>query len=81
MYLCLDCGKLFETPTHYTEAHGLDAPPYETWMGCPVCGGAYVETMRCEQCGEWITGEYIELNDGQCVCDECYIARDITDVI
>ena len=80
MHLCLDCGNLFEEPKHYTETHGLDSPPYETWNGCPDCGGAYVETVRCDECGEWIDGEYVELKNGQNICDNCYIVKDVSDM-
>ena len=79
MYLCLNCETLFETPKHYIETHGFDSPPYEAWDGCPECGGGYVETMECSECGEWITGEYIKLNDGTVICDGCYEINNIAD--
>ena len=60
MYICLDCGYLFEEPKHYTETHGLDTPPYEQLIGCPKCSGAFVETYRCDCCGEWIIDKYIK---------------------
>ena len=77
MFLCLDCDALFEEPQEYTETHGLSSTPYEMKSGCPHCGGAYVETMSCECCGKWITGEYIKLNDHVLVCEDCYIVKDI----
>lgn len=80
MHICLDCGILFENPKHHTETHGLDSPPYETWSGCPECGGAYVETTRCDECGEWITGEFVELNGGQRICEQCYVVKDVADM-
>ena len=79
MYLCLDCGALFEDPQKYTETHGLSSPPYETWTGCPECGGGYVETICCHLCGEWVTGEYVKLKDGTVACDQCYKVNDIID--
>ena len=78
MYLCLDCNKLFEEPRRYVETHGLDYPPYESWKGCPECGGAYVETFECAQCGRWITGDYIDV-DGTLICDGCYHIKSIED--
>jgi hypothetical protein len=60
MYVCLDCQHIFEEGKHYVEAHGLDAPPYEEFDGCPKCGGAYVEAKKCDCCGEYITGDYIK---------------------
>lgn len=72
MYICLDCLNVFESPIYYTETHGLDSPPYEHWEGCPNCAGAYVEAKECSKCNEYITTDYIELKDGDCVCEDCY---------
>ena len=72
MFVCLDCDYLFEEPGMYSESHGFDYPPYETWNGCPHCGGAYIETFQCSVCGEWIVGDYAETDDGLFVCEECY---------
>lgn len=47
-YRCLDCGRIFEVPKEYTETHGLDTPPYETWRGCPFCSGAYEPVKNCK---------------------------------
>ena len=80
MFLCLDCGALFEEPGMCIETHGLDCPPYETWNGCPNCSGAYVETSQCSQCGEWITGDYAELDDGTLICEECYQVKNIEEL-
>lgn len=79
MYLCSNCECVFDEPKRYIETHGFDSPPYETWDGCPECGGGYVETMECSECGKWITGEYIKLNDGTVICDGCYEINDIAD--
>lgn len=55
------------------ETHGFEYPPYEEWAVCPACDcNDFVETMRCDYCGEYITGEYISLSDGTVYCDECY---------
>ena len=80
MYLCLDCGGIFETPGEYIESHGLDSPPYETLLCCPYCDGDYVETVRCAQCDEWIEGKYVELDDGTMICDNCFILKDVDDL-
>ena len=79
MYLCVECGKLFEEPIRHVETHGLECPPYESWDGCPHCGGGYVKTMRCDECGEWIIGEYVELTNGAKYCDACFTLMDIID--
>lgn len=79
MYLCLDCDNIFEEPKFYIETHGLDSPPYETWWGCPKCAGAYTEAMHCDECGDWISGEYIELKNGFVICRKCYIIKSTSD--
>lgn len=71
MYICFDCGLVFENLRCYTERHGLDDPPYETYYGCPECGGAYGTTMCCDGCGEWIRGEYVEVK-GSNYCENCF---------
>lgn len=80
MYLCLDCRDLFDEPIKYTEKHSLDTPPYETWFGCPSCGGGYIEAKQCDICKDWITDEYIEINNGTFVCDNCYCIKNIEDI-
>lgn len=80
MNICLDCENIFEQPKEYTETHGFDSPPYETWSGCPYCSGTYVETMLCDECGEWIAGEYVCLKSGAIICNNCYTIKDIADI-
>ena len=74
MYICLECGSTFSTPTHYREYRGecFGYPAHEEFMACPCCGGAFAETYECDCCGKLITGEYIETKDGFRYCDECY---------
>ena len=79
MYICLDCDSLFESPRQFTEEHGFICPPYEAWWGCPKCGGAYMETHECDQCGQYIVEDYIELEDGTLICDACYEVKNLLD--
>jgi RecJ-like exonuclease len=67
MYICLDCGEVFEKPKIIEEHH-----PYgmtyavEEWAVCPHCGDAGIEkAKRCSCCGEY----FAELEDG--LCEEC----------
>ena len=66
MYRCENCGHLFEEGEQavWKERHGLDAPPYEKWDGCPICRGGYEEVRQCKECGEWHTEN--ELYSGWC---------------
>lgn len=77
MFICCDCYKLFEEPRNYVEDHGLDTPPYEYSSGCPRCGGAFVETYQCDNCGKWITGRCVKLADDSYYCENCYSEYDI----
>lgn len=77
MYVCLDCGETFSFPEIIIEKHGLDSPPYEESIGCPTCGGAFVETMSCDICGEYITNEYVETIDGSIYCEDCYSVKNV----
>ena len=81
MFVCLDCGKIFQDPMRYTETHCLDSPPYEVYSGCPECGGAYAETYQCEDCQEWIVGEYIKTSSGYRFCENCYNTLELGDEI
>lgn len=79
MKLCLECDALFDAASTYMETHGLDTPPFETKIGCPVCGGNFVEALQCDMCGQWITGEYIKIGYDTVVCDNCYSVRHVED--
>lgn len=72
MFVCTDCGHIFLEAKHYTETHGLERGPYETWFGCPECGGPFATAHKCEECDKWITGEYIKTSSGQRICENCY---------
>ena len=77
MFICLDCGCVFDEPKHWIETHGLDSPPYEEWNGCPSCGGAYAETYKCDGCNDWLCGTYAEVENGNKYCENCYEIREV----
>jgi hypothetical protein len=80
MYICLECGCLFEEPKCYYEKHGLDCPPYEEWLGSPCCRGDYVEAYRCDYCGEYInTDTYVEVGNKK-YCEECFTIKNLEDL-
>lgn len=68
-YKCIACGNIFEEGEQavWCETHGFDLPPYEKWSGCPVCKGAYEETVKCKVCG----GEHLDEELFGGVCEEC----------
>ena len=77
MWICLDCGRVFEETKHYTETHGLSAPPYEEYDACPRCGGAYATAFRCDCCDKWITDTYVKTKAGERYCENCYMPMDL----
>lgn len=77
-YTCLDCGKTFDEPKRWIEHHGLDSPPYESFCGCPYCGGTYTHTILCDSCGHPISNEYVKIQTtGACYCDECFMIKSL----
>lgn len=43
MYICENCGEIFNEPRTYYESHGFTDGRYEQRSCCPVCGGGYEE--------------------------------------
>ena len=62
-YKCLECGNIFDEgeENKWIEPHG------EEMTGCPVCGGAYQETVQCKLCGE----EHLSVELFGGACQEC----------
>lgn len=78
MYICKYCAKTFEQPKMIIDTHGLDSPPYETYPVCPYCGGSsIIETIQCTKCNDYIYDNYIETEDGDIICDECYTIKSL----
>ena len=78
MYICKECGRIFEEPKHHYGEHleHFGFPCREGWTGCPSCGGVYTEAFKCDGCGEYIMGEYIKTIDYQYYCKDCIEMRD-----
>ena len=41
MYICCNCGEIFDAPHVYYEPHGFTDGLYERQSCCPYCGGDY----------------------------------------
>lgn len=78
MFVCLECREVFYEPIEWEETHGFSTPPYEHFSGCPHCHGAFVEAHRCDCCGEWITEDYIMVDDKR-FCNNCFMHYDLGD--
>lgn len=77
MYKCYDCGYVFDKPKNYAE----DRTPggvfeggsfVEHYTGCPECSGAYGSVRECDNCGEYVFEECLNLTEYGEFCDECY---------
>lgn len=55
MWICDDCGAVFEEPGSYREIHTeLDDMPVEMVSCCPECGGGFwTEAKMCPRCEEY----------------------------
>lgn len=62
MYICVECGRIMEDYSSWTEPHG------ENMCGCYRCGGEVEEAQECAICGEYHLEE--DLING--ICKTCY---------
>ena len=81
MFVCVECGCIFDEDEVdvWEEKHGLNYGPYESWSGCPSCGGGYTEAHRCDGCSDWIIGQYVKLDNGERFCDNCFMIINVGD--
>ena len=49
MYYCYNCRSTFDEPVKIVDTHGWFYPPYETYWGCPECGGWDIEEREEEE--------------------------------
>lgn len=79
MFVCLECGEVFENVAIWHEDRGeyFGFPSYEECCGSPCCHGDYVETHKCDECEEWICGKYIKTDSGKRVCEDCYCSYEL----
>lgn len=68
MYICLECGEVFDQPYTRFEPHPeLDGCPSETFYVSPCCGGDYADAARCQCCGAYT----VELPGLTPLCKHC----------
>ncbi len=69
MYICVDCGKVFDGDeiSIWKESRGefWGEPCTEKMYGCPNCKGEFVKAKECKICGDWIK------EDDWDICEEC----------
>ena len=66
MYICNNCGAIFETPSIYEEHHPYGMGYATEYLAvCPHCQSYnFDEAKQCERCGELVA----ELHNGLCDC-------------
>ena len=60
MYYCNNCGGEFHSPKVLREMHGLNTPPYERLLVCPICKSDSfyeINTTHCRACGAKLSHE------------------------
>lgn len=70
MFVCLECGEMFEEPLILYDNLGefWGAPAQDAYGACPNCKSDQIdEADKCDICGEYIQAGYI--------CEDC--AEDI----
>ena len=69
MYICLECGSVFDEPYVIYETHTeLDEQPKETFYVCPHCKEpAYEETENCILCDKYIGKSQAQFH----LCPDC----------
>jgi hypothetical protein len=80
MYICLDCGEIFEEPETWEESYPYgEGYAYQTFSCCPHCEGSYEEAEVCKDCGEYFAPD--DLYDG--MCNECreWIRKEVATLI
>ena len=68
MFICKDCGSVFECPDYTEENVGeyWGQPAFQAIDLCPYCHcDEFEEARKCEICGEWKPEDDME-------CDVCY---------
>lgn len=63
MYICIECGLLFDDEEMGYDRATMDYPGATF---CPSCKGDYVEARNCDNCGA-----YMREDEGEFICDEC----------
>lgn len=73
MFVCGDCGAVFEKPAKRVETIWTKGRSEQYVLGrCPECGsGNFEEGVKCGVCGEIVSNFVAERSCGQYVCEKC----------
>ena len=75
MFVCLNCGDVFDEPIRWKEYLGerFGEHVYEYLTGSPCCKHGYEEAYKCDCCDDWIVDGYIKTDDGHRYCENCIL--------
>lgn len=79
MFICEDCGHVFEEDGAFTyiEGHGFNDGLGEVFKLCPLCKSTEISIAKyCYGCDEYFSGEYVEVANGDTYCEKCFIIKD-----
>lgn len=69
MYICENCGEIFDEPLYVEERPCSDFPETETWSYCPNCrDDDYEEAVKCKICGKYFPRYHCDE-----FCKECQV--------
>lgn len=78
MFLCEECGELFEEPVQKVYSHHSEVEYNcnEFFSACPKCGSDnYFSAVKCCECRQEINEEldslYVRFDNGDLVCNDC----------
>lgn len=72
MYICKNCGEVFDVPKKIFESHGFTDGTGEELFVCPNCEGDYEEAIECENCGAVVgISDVCLTDDDKQVCQSC----------
>lgn len=67
IYVCDQCGGVFDGPYHITERHGFLEPPFEQIPVSPCCEADFSNGAECAECGRIVSEDNIEYG----LCGSC----------
>ena len=77
MYICDECRSVFAQPDDYYVQGDEEGHVFRV-TSCPYCMSESIRrTWQCDNCGEYLEGEYCETIHGDVLCSKCYIIKEL----
>ena len=73
MFICKECGAIFEEPRITSESHPYgEGSASEEWAYCPVCGeSGFEEAHQCSRCSEYFAFDDLDYIGHSLYCEVC----------